>query len=60
MNFAVRDNKRQDTKRINAMLDQEIRYWSNSLSCKPEKLRQAIATVGPLIKDIKKWLAENK
>jgi Protein of unknown function (DUF3606) len=60
MNYDVRNNKRQDNERINAVQDQEIRYWSNALGFAPDKLRKAITEVGPLVKDVKKWLAEAK
>jgi hypothetical protein len=59
MNYDIR-NSRHDNERINAIQDHEIRYWSNLLACEPEKLRRAIIAVGPLVKDVKKWLKEVK
>ncbi len=60
MNYDVRNTSRQDSERINAIQDHEIQYWSNALGCTPEKLRLAITAVGPLVKDVKKWLKEVK
>ena len=60
MNYDVRNTKRQDSERINAIQDHEIQYWSNALGCAPQKLREAITAVGPLVKDVKKWLKEGK
>jgi hypothetical protein len=60
MNYDIRNTKRQDSERINAIQDHEIRYWSNALGCPQPKLREAITNVGPLVKDVKKWLKEGK
>ncbi|MBC7828263.1 MAG: DUF3606 domain-containing protein [Chitinophagaceae bacterium] len=60
MNYDVRNSGRYDNERINAIQDHEIRYWSNALGCTPEKLRRAVTAVGPLVKDVRKWLAETK
>ena len=60
MNYDVRNTNRQDTERINAIKDHEIKYWSNALSCTPQKLRDAITAVGPMVKDVKKWLKDGK
>jgi hypothetical protein len=42
--------------RINVHEPDELRYWSNYLGVEPKYLREAIITVGPLVKDVEEFL----
>ncbi len=48
-----------DEDRISIHQTHEINYWTKQLKSNPEKLKRAIAEVGPLVKDVKKWLYNN-
>jgi hypothetical protein len=42
----------QDRQRINVHEDYECRYWSNKLGIDPDKLRETVAKVGPMVNDV--------
>ena len=46
----------QDDQRINVDNDAEMARWANSLCTSVETLRQAIAAVGPQLKDVKRYV----
>lgn len=52
------DNKdktgKADDIRINVNQDYELRDWSRELGVTPEKLKQIVTKVGPMVKDVKK------
>lgn len=48
-----------DDEKISIHQTQEINYWSKQLKSDPEKLRKAVAAVGPMVKDVRKWLLNN-
>jgi hypothetical protein len=41
-----------DRDRINVDEDYELRYWSEKFDVTPERLRRAVKTSGPMVKDI--------
>jgi hypothetical protein len=41
---------------INVDEQHDLQTWTNELDVAEEKLRQAIAAVGPLVKDVKRYL----
>jgi hypothetical protein len=43
-----------DDIRINVNQDYELRDWSKKLNVTPERLRDAVERVGPMVKDVKK------
>jgi hypothetical protein len=48
-----------DDTRINVGQTHEINYWTRQLNTSPDRLKKAVAAVGPLAKDVKKWLNSN-
>jgi hypothetical protein len=57
-NFRTRE--KNPDERIGIHQTHEITYWTNQLNCTPEKLKRAVAEVGPMVKPVRKWLSENK
>ena len=49
-----------DEEKISVHLSQEINYWTKQLNSNPERLRKAVETVGPIVKDVRKWLSLNQ
>lgn len=45
-----------DDSRINIHQDHEVRYWSTRLGVTPERLKQAVQAVGPMVRDVKRHL----
>lgn len=43
-----------DRTRINVNEDYELRYWSEKFSVSPERLREVVQDVGPMVKDVEK------
>jgi hypothetical protein len=41
---------------INVDQQGDLENWTNELGVAEEKLRQAIAAVGPMVKDVKRYL----
>ena len=48
-----------DDTRINVGQTHEINYWTKQLNTSPDKLKKAVEAVGPMVKDVKKWLGSN-
>jgi hypothetical protein len=49
-----------DDEKISIQQTQEVNYWTKQLKSDPDKLRKAVAAVGPMVKDVRKWLFNNK
>lgn len=49
---------KQDDIRINVNQAHEVAYWTKELGVSAEKLREAVAAVGPMVKDVKKHLGK--
>lgn len=47
-----------DDIRININQAHEIVYWCGDLGITPEKLKEAVRKVGPMVKDVKKYLGK--
>jgi hypothetical protein len=47
---------RQDDERINVEQDHELTYWSEKLGVSRDKLREAVAKAGPLVKNVERQL----
>lgn len=45
-----------DDLRINVNEDYEVRDWTKKLNTTPEKLKDAVKKVGPMVSDVKKEL----
>jgi hypothetical protein len=46
----------QDRTRINVQEKWELDYWSKHFAITPEQLKRAVATVGVMVADVKKYL----
>lgn len=49
-----------DDARINVNQVHEVTYWSKTLDCTGQKLKDAVKAVGPMVRDVKDWLVKNK
>ena len=47
---------RADDARINIHEDWELRYWSQTLGVTPDRLKEAVRAVGPMVRDVKRYL----
>lgn len=47
---------RADDTRINIHQDYEARYWSQQLGVTIDRLREAVRAVGPMVRDVKRYL----
>lgn len=47
-----------DRSRISLRQYYEVRYWSRALNVARAKLTEAVAAVGHLVKDVKKYFSE--
>lgn len=45
-----------DDIRINVKQAHEVTYWCGELGVTPAKLKEAVAAVGPMVKDVRKYL----
>jgi Protein of unknown function (DUF3606) len=50
---------RMDEEKISIHQTQEINYWTKQLNSNPEKLKKAVEAVGPIVKEVRKWLHNN-
>jgi len=48
-----------DRDRINVQEDYELRQWAEHFKVSPGKVREAVRSVGPMVKDVKKYLSNN-
>jgi hypothetical protein len=58
MSDNLKKSGRGDEQRINLVQDFEIRYWTEQLKISEAVLRTAVAAVGPVVADVKKWLKQ--
>lgn len=47
-----------DRIRINIRQAFEVRYWTKAMGVTRAALTQAVKAVGPMVKDVKRWLIE--
>jgi hypothetical protein len=45
-----------DDSRINVNQDHELSYWSRKLGVSRDKLREAVAKAGPMVKNVEREL----
>lgn len=43
-----------DDSRINVTQDHELSYWTKKLNVNPQRLKDAVKAVGPILKDVEK------
>ena len=57
------DNKsiagKQDRERIYVNEDFELQGWSAHFGTTRERIREAVAAVGPMVKDVQEWLSNH-
>jgi hypothetical protein len=53
-----RKTGKADRDRINVHQDHELRDWSKSLGVSPERLKEAVAKVGPMVSDVRRELGK--
>ena len=62
--IAMADNKsiagKQDRERINVNEDFELQGWSAHFGTTRERIREAVAAVGPIVKDVEGWLSSHQ
>jgi hypothetical protein len=51
-----KETGRQDDARINVDQDHEVTYWSQKLGVSRDELREAVASVGPMVKRVQQHL----
>jgi hypothetical protein len=49
---------KQDDIRINVNQVHEVTYWTKTFEVTEAKLREAVAAVGPMVKDVRKYLGK--
>ena len=54
----LRRRKPEDPQRININQPWEVEYWCDRLGCTESQLRDAVSTVGPMVKDVKAYLGK--
>ena len=47
-----------DRDRINVSEDYELRDWSKKFGVTPERLKEAVAEVGPMVSDVAKYIGK--
>ena len=48
-----------DRSRINVNEEHELDYWTGALGCTREKLRAAVAAVGPMADNVREFFRKN-
>jgi hypothetical protein len=52
----LKQSDKLDDTRIHIEWNHEVSYWSKKFNVSPEELRKAVASVGPLVKDVERQL----
>jgi hypothetical protein len=52
----LKQTGRQDDQRINVDQDHELTYWSEKLGVSRDRLREAVAKAGPLVRNVQQHL----
>lgn len=52
----LKDVGRQDDAKINVDQDHELTYWSEKFGVSRDKLREAVAKAGPMVKNVQREL----
>ncbi len=54
----LKNTGKQDDIRINVNQDHEVAYWTKELGVTAARLREVVAKVGPLVKNVRKDLGK--
>jgi hypothetical protein len=52
----LKETGKPDDARINVDQDHELSYWSGKLGVSRDKLREAVAKAGPMVKNVEREL----
>jgi hypothetical protein len=52
----LKQTGKPDEQRINVDQDHELSYWSEKLGVSRDKLREAVAKAGPMVKNVEREL----
>jgi hypothetical protein len=52
----VKQTGKPDDQRINVDQDHELTYWSEKLGVSRDKLREAVAKAGPMVRNVQREL----
>jgi hypothetical protein len=52
----LKQTGKADDSRINVNQDHELSYWSQKLGVSRDKLREAVAKAGPMVKNVEREL----
>jgi Protein of unknown function (DUF3606) len=52
----LKQTGRPDDQRINVDQDHELTYWSEKLGVSRDRLREAVAKAGPVVKNVQREL----
>ena len=55
----IRIRQPEDPTKINVNQSWELEYWSNKFGVTKDKVKQAVAAVGPMVVDVEKWLKKH-
>jgi Protein of unknown function (DUF3606) len=53
----LKQTGKPDDARINVEQEHELRYWADKFGVSQERLRQAVQSAGPMVKDVQRHLA---
>ena len=59
MHDDLKNTTKGEDEHINIILQDEINYWTKELNVSSIGLVYAVTAVGPMVKDVRKWLSEN-
>ena len=52
----LKETGKQDDQRINVDQDHELSYWSRKLGVSRDRLREAVAKAGPMVRNVERHL----
>jgi hypothetical protein len=52
----LKETGRPDDQRINVDQDHELSYWSEKLGVSRDRLREAVAKAGPMVRNVQREL----
>lgn len=58
MSDDLKKTGKQDDSRININESYEVSYWTKTLGVSADKLKEAVRAVGPMVKDVSKYLGK--
>ena len=56
----LNNTEKRDDHRISVNQAHEVTYWTRVFLCSEDELRKAVAAVGPMTNDVRKWIKTRK